>query len=80
MNEEVLKVLKHLSKGTDGFNNPRLLLMGGYALGAFIPLTRFTRDCDFVTKREDGWTIERLCALLPQDFSVECLWTSWRGR
>ncbi len=71
--EEILRALKHLSEKTDGFSEPRLLLIGGYALRAFIPLTRFTRDCDFVAKKEEGWAIDRLRGLLPEGFSVERL-------
>ena len=71
--EEILRALKHLSEKTDGFSKPRLLLIGGYALRAFIPLTRFTRDCDFVTKKEEEWAIDRLRGLLPDGFSVERL-------
>ena len=71
--EEILEALKHLSEKTNGFSKPRLLLIGGYALRAFIPLTRFTRDCDFVIKKEKGWAIDRLRVLLPEGFSVERL-------
>ncbi len=53
--EEILRALKHLSEKTGGFTAPRLLLIGGYALRAFIPFARFTRDCDFALKKEDGW-------------------------
>ena len=70
--EEILRALKHLSEKTDGFSNPRLLLIGGYALRVFIPLTRFTRDCDFVAKKEE-WTIDWLRGLLLEGFSVERL-------
>ena len=68
--KEILWALKHLSEKTDGFGDPRLLLVGGYALRAFIPLTR---DCDFVTKKKEGWAIDRLRVLLPEGFSVERL-------
>ncbi|MCD6592459.1 hypothetical protein J7L00_00010 [Candidatus Bathyarchaeota archaeon] len=71
--EEILRALKHLSEKTDGFSKPRLLLIGGYALRVFIPLTRFTRDCDFVAKKEERWVIDRLRILLPEGFSVERL-------
>ena len=71
--EEILRVLKYLSEKTNEFSDPRLLLIGGYALRAFIPLARFTRDCDFATKKEEGWAIDRLRGLLPESFSVDRL-------
>jgi len=72
--KEILGALKHLSEKTDGFSDPRLLLIGGYALRAFVPLARFTRDCDFVVKKEEkGWTIDRLRVLLLEGFSIEHL-------
>jgi len=43
--EEILKALKHLAEKTGGFSDPRFLLIGGYALRVFIPLTRFTGNC-----------------------------------
>ena len=71
--EEILKALKHLSKETNGFTEPKLLLIGGYALRAFIPLARFTRDCDFAVKKEEGWALDKLRGLLPDGFIVERL-------
>jgi len=37
--------------------NPELIVIGGYALRAFIPFSRFTRDCDFALMKKDGWNI-----------------------
>jgi len=71
--EEILKALKHLSKRTNEFSNPRILLIGGYALRAFISLTRFTRDCDFALKGEKRWAIDWIRYLLPEGFSIEYL-------
>lgn len=37
---------------------------------AFIPFTRFTRDCDFATEKGEGeWVIDGLRGLLPEGFS-----------
>lgn len=68
---EILRTLLHLSRETKGFTNPELIMIGGYALRAFISLSRFTRDCDFAVKKENGWNIDRLKKILPKDYSVE---------
>ena len=49
---ELLKTVQHLSEKTEGFTKPKLILIGGYALRAFIPFSRFTRDCDFIVKKK----------------------------
>ncbi|MBS7611777.1 nucleotidyl transferase AbiEii/AbiGii toxin family protein [Candidatus Bathyarchaeota archaeon] len=69
--EELLKAILHLSEKSCGFTNPRLLLTGGYALRAFIPFSRFTRDCDFIVRKKDGWNLDDLKAILPEGYSVE---------
>jgi len=71
--KEILRALRHLSAKTGGFSNPKLILIGGYALRAFIKLSRFTRDSDFALKKGDEWTIDRLSGFLPEGFSVEHL-------
>lgn len=43
--EELSKAVLYLSEKTNGFTEPRIVLIGGYALRVFIPFSRFTRDC-----------------------------------
>ncbi len=69
--EELLKVIRKLSERTNSFSNPKLLLIGGYALRAFIPISRYTRDCDFALRKTEGWKIDMLKDILPRDYSVE---------
>lgn len=38
--EEILKLIKKISRRTNLFSDPKLILIGGYALRAFIPFTR----------------------------------------
>ena len=40
--EEISKIIEHLSKQTDGFEKPKMVLIGGYALRAFTSLFRYT--------------------------------------
>jgi len=69
--EELLKIIRILSERTERFTSPRLILVGGYALRAFIPFSRFTRDCDFIVKKINGWNLDRLRETMPEDYSVE---------
>jgi hypothetical protein len=69
--EELLKAIRSLSEKTEGFTNPRLILIGGYALRAFIRFSRFTRDCDFIIKKKNGWNLDMLKEGLPEGYSVE---------
>jgi len=69
--EEISRIIEQLSKQTDGFENPKIVMIGGYALRAFTSLSRYTRDCDFVLKKIDGWNLDKIKKLLPKDLSVE---------
>jgi len=69
--EEISRIIEQLSKRTDGFENPKIVLIGGYALRAFTSLSRYTRDCDFVVERSDGWNLDKIRKLLPKDLSIE---------
>jgi hypothetical protein len=37
--EEISKIIEQLSKQTDGFDKPKMILIGGYALRAFTSLS-----------------------------------------
>lgn len=69
--EEISRIIEQLSKRTGGFENPKIVLIGGYALRAFTSLSRYTRDCDFVLKKSDGWNLDKIQELLPKDLSTE---------
>ena len=69
--EEILNSLIFLSEKTKGFTDPGLIMIGGYALRAFIPFSRFTRDRDFVLIKRDGWNIDRMKGFLPEGYLVE---------
>jgi len=69
--EEILNSLVFLSERTKGFTNPELIMIGGYALRAFIPFSRFTRDCDFALMKRNGWDIDRVKEILPEGYLVE---------
>ena len=69
--EEISRIIEQLSKQTDGFENPKIVMIGGYALRAFTPLSRYTRDCDFVLKKSDGWNLDKIQKSLPKVLSTE---------
>jgi hypothetical protein len=69
--EEIAKLIEHFSKQTDRFENPKIVTIGGYALRAFTTLSRYTRDCDFVLKKSNGWNLDKIKKLLPTDLSIE---------
>jgi len=69
--EEISKILEQLSKQTDGFDNPKMILIGGYALRAFTSFSRYTRDCDFVLKKSDGWNLDKIQQMLSKEMSAE---------
>ena len=49
--EETGCLLEVIGEHTDQFRNPRVLTVGGYALRAYVPFTRYTRDCDLLAAR-----------------------------
>lgn len=69
--KEISRLIEYLSRQTDGFENPKIVMIGGYALRAFTSLSRYTRDCDFVLKKLNGWNLDKIQKLLPKDLSTE---------
>jgi hypothetical protein len=69
--EEISRLIEYLSRQTDGFENPKIVMIGGYALRVFTSLSRYTRDCDFVLKKLNGWNLDKIQKLLPRDLSTE---------
>ena len=50
--ETIAEILQKLSSLSENFSEPKLILIGGYALRAYINLSRYTRDCDFVVREK----------------------------
>lgn len=71
--QEIGRLLEFLSKKSAGFKKPKLVLIGGYALRAFVPFSRYTRDCDFALKKENGWALDEIRKWLSKDTNVESL-------
>jgi hypothetical protein len=45
-------------------------MIGGYALRAFVPFSRSTRDCDFAMTKRDGWNIDRIKDIIFEGKSI----------
>jgi len=69
--EEIARLIDFLSEKSKGFEKPKLILTGGYALRAFIPFTRSTRDCDFVLHKKNGWYLDDIRKWFDNDVSIE---------
>lgn len=69
--EEILKTVRYISEKTKGFTSPKLVMIGGYALRAFIKFSRYTRDCDFIVKKRNGWHLDELKEIIPRDWRIE---------
>lgn len=48
--EEIGELVLFISKKSRSWTQPRLVVIGGYALRVFVPFSRYSRDCDFVLK------------------------------
>ncbi|MFH0748371.1 MAG: nucleotidyl transferase AbiEii/AbiGii toxin family protein [Candidatus Bathyarchaeota archaeon] len=69
--EEIYRLIENLSRHTNGFENPKIIMIGGYALRAFTTFSRYTRDCDFLLKKPNGWNLDKIQKMLPKDLSTE---------
>lgn len=69
--ENIAELIEIISKKSANFTKPKMILIGGYALRAFVPFSRFTRDCDFVIKKKNGWNLDEIRNWLPKDVVVE---------
>lgn len=48
--QEIGELVTLLSEKSRRFTKPPFVLIGGYALRAFVPFSRYSRDCDFALK------------------------------
>jgi len=60
-----------ISSLSNGFTEPKLVLIGGYALRAYVPFSRYTRDCDFILEKKNGWHIGDIQGWFPDDVFIE---------
>lgn len=68
--ETMAEVIDSVSRKSDGFNKPPITTIGGYGLRAFVPFSRYTRDCDFVVPKGKGWAIDSIREWFRGDMEV----------
>ncbi|MGQ9469832.1 MAG: hypothetical protein ACUVTD_08475 [Nitrososphaerales archaeon] len=69
--EEISNLIGFLSEKTEEFEKPKLILIGGYALRAFVPYSRSTRDRDFALKKDKEWISDEIKRILSREMNVE---------
>lgn len=65
--EEIAEMIGYISSKSGGFTKPKLVVIGGYALRAFVPFSRYSRDCDFALM--EG--LDKVNKWVPSGVSVE---------
>jgi hypothetical protein len=71
--ERIFELLEYISSKTQKFINPKLITIGGYALRAYVPFSRYTRDCDFVLKKTNKWQLDEINRILSRRIKKEIL-------
>jgi hypothetical protein len=66
-------LIRKVAKDSDSFTRPLITMIGGYALRAFVPFARYTRDCDFVLPKGEGWEIDRITGWFGGGLKTETL-------
>lgn len=64
--EQIGELLERLRQKSSDFRKPPLIVIGGYALRAYVPVSRYSRDCDFVIPRLGEWNIDKIAEWLPE--------------
>lgn len=67
---EIARLIEVVRNKSKNFTKPKLILIGGYALRAFVPFSRYTRDCDFALKK-DNWHIDKIKNWFEKDVFIE---------
>jgi len=69
--KEVASILRLIEQRSNNFEEPKLILIGGYAMRAFTPYSRATRDCDFAVPKAQGWSIDTINGWMTNGIYVE---------
>lgn len=68
--KEIARLIDLVRNKSKNFMRPKLILIGGYALRAFIPFSRYARDCDLAL-RKNGWHIDTIKDWFGKEMFVE---------
>jgi hypothetical protein len=58
------ELVERVGEQSKGFKKPPIIVIGGYALRAYVPLSRHSRDCDFALPKGKDWAIDRVAEWL----------------
>jgi hypothetical protein len=59
--ENIANLIDFFSNRSKGFTQPKIITIGGYALRAFVPFRRYSRDWDFIMKKKNrGWNLDTI--------------------
>jgi hypothetical protein len=60
------QLVMRVGKESSGFRKPAMIVIGGYALRAFVPFARYSRDCDFALPHAKAWNIDTVAKWFPE--------------
>lgn len=58
------ELLERVRQESIGFKKPPIIVIGGYALRAYVPFARYSRDCNFALPKGRDWVIDRIAEWL----------------
>ena len=67
------EIIDLISQKSKNFTKPKIITIGGYGLRAFIPFSRYTRDCDFVLKKNNIGNLDLIKSWLPKEINIEAI-------
>ncbi|MDA2934721.1 nucleotidyl transferase AbiEii/AbiGii toxin family protein [Acidobacteria bacterium AH-259-D05] len=64
--QKISELVEYVQQKSRNFKKPPIIMIGGYALRAFIPFSRYSRDCDFALPKGKTWKIDRIEKWTPE--------------
>ena len=64
--QRIAELIEAVGDKSKGFTKPPIVVIGGYALRAHVPFSRFSRDCDFAMPRQKDWSIDKIENWFPE--------------
>ncbi len=58
--QRIAELIQLLQRKSQNWQRPPIIMIGGYALRAYIPFSRYSRDCDFAIPKGRGWKIDTI--------------------
>ena len=58
--QRIAELIETVAEKSKGFTNPPIVVIGGYALRAHVPFSRFSRDWDFAMPQQKNWAIDKI--------------------